>query len=281
MLFGFNPRLVPMNRRYMVQQLRTAIVTARQFGLTTLEFTCTEAMYALGLPTVFGGDFIETLMATKDLRLHLHMFYGHHSIDEVGICDTHPPTRAQFLRQLIQVVEFFEHNRPIDLYVIHSGARVVDVERHMEALIKSLDVIRALYPETRFAIENGRPGTVLEHPDEVLYLLDAYGDIEFVFDTGLAYQTVGCNRELYGFYLRALDRFSDRLAEIHWTNSAPGTPPDRPLHLPLERGVDLRMVARELGRNPRPVHLIETVCTAQPEALARDQRMLWNVLTAA
>lgn len=281
MIFGFNPRLQPVNRRFMVQQLRQAIATAREFGLKTLEFTCTEAMYALGLPTVFGGDFMETLMATTDLRFHLHMFYGHHSIDEVGICDTDAAARAQFLRRLIHVIEYFQDNRPLDLYVIHGGARVVAFRRHMEALWKSLDVVRNLYPEVRLALENGRPGTVLEHPDELLYLLDGYADVEFVFDTGLGYQAVGYQRDAYAAFLRALDHFSDRLAEIHWTNSAPGTPPDRPLYLPLERGLDLALVARQLGRNPRPVHLIETVSTPQPEALARDQRALWSALGAA
>ncbi|GEM_PF-1372159 len=281
MNFGFNPRLVPINRRSMVAQLRTALETARQFGLSTIEITCHEAMYALGLATVFGGDFLETLMATKDLRIHLHMFYGHHSVDEVAICDTHPPARALFLRRLIQVIEYFEHNRPMDMYVIHSGARIVEVSRHMEALWKSLDVIRSLYPDVRLAIENGRPGTVLEFPDALLYLLDGYGDVEFVFDTALAYQAVGYSRELFASFLRSLERFNDRLAEIHWNNTAPGALPDRPLHVPLERGVDLRLVARELGRNPRSVHLIETVCAQMPDGLARDQRALWNVLTAA
>ena len=281
MIFGFNPRLQPMNRRFMVEQLRRAIDTARQFGLTTVEFTLTEAMYALGLATVFGGDFMETLMATKGLRFHLHMFYGHHSIDEVGICDTHAPARALFLRRLVQVIEYFEHNRPMDMYVIHSGARVVEAERHLEALRRSLDAIRSLYPELRLAIENGRPGTVLERPAELLALLDGYGEVEFVFDTSLAYQAVGYHRERFAAFLRSLDQFSDRLAEIHWNNTAPGTPPDRPLHLPLERGVDLRLVARELGRNPRAVHLIETVCAPQPDGLARDQRVLWSALAAA
>jgi hypothetical protein len=281
MIVGFNPRLVPMNRRHMVDQLHRAIETAREFSLNTLEFTCTEAMFALGLPTVFGGDFMETLISTKGLRFHLHMFYGHHSIDEVGICDTHAPARALFLRRMIQVIEYFEHNRPMDMYVIHSGARIVDVAQHMQALWKSLDVLRSLYPDIRLAIENGRPGTVLEFPDEVLYLLDGYGDVEFVFDTGLAYQAVGYNRELYAGFLRALDHFSDRLAEIHWNNTAPGAPPDRPLHVPLERGIDLQLVAHHLGRNPRAVHLIETICTQQPDALARDQRALWNALGAA
>jgi hypothetical protein len=281
MIVGFNPRLVPMNRRHMVNQLRQAIETAREFGLTTIEFTCTEAMFALGLPTVFGGEFMETLMSTKGLRFQLHMFYGHHSIDEVGICDTHPPARALFLRRMIQVIEYFEHNRPMEMYVIHSGARIVEVTRHMDALWKSLDVLRTLYPNIQLAIENGRPGTVLEYPEEVLYMLDGYADVELVFDTGLAYQAVGCNRDLYAGFLRALDHFSDRLAEVHWNNTAPGAPPDRPLHVPLERGIDLPLVARHLGRNPRAVHLIETVCTQQPEALARDQRTLRSALGAA
>lgn len=281
MIVGFNPRLVPMNRRHMVDQLRRAIETAREFGLTTIEFTCTEAMFALGLPTVFGGEFMETLMSTKGVRFQLHMFYGHHSIDEVGICDTHPPARAIFLRRTIQVIEYFEHNRPMEMYVIHGGARIVEVTRHMEALWKSLDVLRTLYPDIRLAIENGRPGTVLEYPEEVLYLLDGYTDVDLVFDTGLAYQAVGCNRDLYAGFLRALDHFSDRLAEVHWNNTAPGAPPDRPLHVPLERGIDLPLVARHLGRNPRAVHLIETVCTQQPEALARDQRTLRSALGAA
>jgi hypothetical protein len=281
MLFGFNPRLTPVNRRHMVQQLRAAIEVAREFRLGTIEFTCTEAMFALGLPTVFGGEFLETLMATKDLRLHLHLFYGHYSVDEVAICDTHAGARALYLRRLIQVIEYFEHNRPIDLYVIHSGPRIVETERHLEALIKSLDVMRALYPDTRLAIENGRPGTVLELPDELLLLLKSYPDVEFVFDTGLAFQAVGYNRELYTGFMRALDHFSERLAEIHWNNTAPGVHPDRPLHLPLERGIDLELVAREIGRNPRAVHLIETICTPVPDELARDQRALWSALTAA
>jgi hypothetical protein len=40
-------------------------------------------------------------------------------------------------------------------------------------------------------------------------------------------------------------------------------------------------VARHLGRNPGAVHLVETVCTQQPEALARDQRALRSALGAA
>jgi hypothetical protein len=270
--FGFNPRLLPTSRPAMAKQLAQAVHVATQLGFEVIELTLTEPMYELGLRTVFGGELLE-LMQTAPLQFHLHLFYGHDGPDEVGISDTNALARSRYLRRLTQVIEYFEANRPIRLYVIHSGARTVGFESHLESLLKSYDVIQTMFPGIPVAIETGRPGSVLESPFDFITFLEACPWAPFVFDPALAYQTVYCNRELFTQYLRALSKFTDRLVEIHWSNTAPGLQTDRPLHIPLEGGIDFELVMTLVGRNPATYHVLETVATS-PAALARDRRVL-------
>ncbi|MCL4543249.1 MAG: TIM barrel protein [Chloroflexi bacterium] len=281
MILGFNPLLTPVNRRSFTNQLKAAIQTARTGGFRTLEITCTESMFDLGLTTVFGGEFLETLIATQDLRVHLHLFYGDHSLEEIAISDTFAPTRAAYLRRLVQIVEFFERNRSIQLYVVHTGPRTLPLSEHLGALATSLDVMRTLYPHLTIAVENGRRGSVIETPHDILSLLERHPEIPLVFDTGLAFQAVGFQRHVYTELLRALQRFDRQIVEVHWNNTAPGYQPNRPLHVPLEGGIDIDLVARQLGHNPRATHLIETMSTRDSEALIRDQRALYRALSAA
>lgn len=280
MLFGFHPGLVPLTKRYIVQQLREAIHVARELGLVTLELACTEDMDALGLPQVFGGEFMETLLQARDLRFHLRLFFGERSVDEVGINDTSPRARAAYLRKLCNAVDYFERQRPMQLYVLTAGPKIADAASHLHSLITSLECVRTLYPDLPLAIENGRRGTLLEQTPELLDFLSAYPYAGLVFDTGRAYQAAGFSRDLFAHVLRAVTRFSDRLVEIHWKNLGPTNPDGVPLHVPVERGVDLPLVARLLGRNPALVHVIAGATTHIAQ-LARDRRALAGYLSAA
>lgn len=281
MFFGFNPLLIPVNRRALTMQLRQAIHTARRFGFHVIELTCTESMFDLGLSTIFGGEFTEELVKASDLRIHLHLFYGHHSLEEVALTDTHAPTRAIYLRRLLDVVDFFECRSPVQLYVVHTGPRVYPLAEHLDALAKALEALRTIYPHVRIAVENGRRGSVVEGPDEILALLKFHSEIPFVFDTSLAYQAVGFHRLAYTKLLKAVGAFEDQIVEVHWNNTAPGFQPNRPLHVPLEGGIDLDLAARQLRKNPHMTHLIETLATRDTEALIRDQRLLYRALLAA
>lgn len=280
MLFGFRPGLVPLTKRYIVQQLREAIHVARELGLATLELACTEDMAALGLPQVFGGEFMETVLQARDLRFHLRLFFGERSVDEVAINDTSPRARAAYLRKLCNAIEYFERQRPMQLYVLTPGPRITDAASHLRSLITSLECLHTLYPDLPLAIENGRRGTLLEQPPDLLDFLNAYPHVGFVFDTGRAYQAAGFNRDLFAQVLRAVARFSDRLVEIHWKNVGPANPDGVPLHVPVERGVDFPLVARHIGRNPALVHVIAGAVTHLAQ-LARDRRALAGFLSAA
>jgi hypothetical protein len=256
----------------MARQLAGAIHSAMGLGFDVIELTLTEPMYELGLRTVFGGELLE-LMQAAPLHFHLHLFYGHDGPAEVGISDSNAVARAQYLRRLTRVIEYFEANRPIRTYVIHAGARTSSVEVHLESLLKSYDVIHTMFPGLAVAIETGRPASVLESPFDFITFLEACAAAPFVFDPAIAFQTVYYNRELFTQYLRALSKFTDRLLEIHWSNTAPGLQPDRPLHLPIEGGIDFEQVMATVGRNPATYHVLETVATT-PAALAKDKRIL-------
>lgn len=279
MLFGFHPGLVPLTKRYIVQQLREAIHVARELGLATLELACTEDMAALGIPQVFGGEFMETLLQARDLRFHVRLFFGERSVDEVAINDTSPRARAAYLRKLYNAIEYFEHQRPMQLYILTAGPKISDSAAHVRSLITSLECLHTMFPDLPLAIENGRRGTLLEQPPDLLDFLNAYANVGLVFDTGRAYQASGFNRALFAQVLRAVSRFSDRLVEIHWKNLGPANPDGVPLHVPVERGVDLPLVARQLGRNPALVHVIAGVVTHIAQ-LARDRRALAGYLSA-
>jgi hypothetical protein len=278
---GFRSPLVPLNRRYIVSQLRAAIDWARQIGFTVIEFPCTEDMSALGLDAVFDTDFLDVLRSTRDIRFHGHVLFGERSIDEVGTSDTHPSARAAYMRKLYEAIDFFERKRPLQLYVLEAGPKIVDAPTHLGSLFQSLDCLRTLYPHIPMGLRNGPPGTLLSHARECLDVLDGFANVSLVFDTGWAYQAVGYSRELFERTVRSLVRFADRIASIHWRNLGPGTRSQVPLHIPIERGLDLALVARHLGRNPALVHCIQSTACQDQVLLARDRRALLRLLNAA
>ena len=67
------------------------------------------------------------------------------------------------------------------------------------------------------------------------------------------------------------------MAEIRWHNTAPGQSTSIPLHIGLERGIDLHRVMRSIGRNPGTVHMIDTV-GLNPAGLIREVRVLQSAM---
>jgi len=194
---------------------------------------------------------------------------------DAGISNPSAYPRSVHLRRLAQVIEFFESNNAMQLYLLHAGARSAAFETHLAALRRSLDALDSLYPGVPLALVNDRPGGVLERPSDFLDLLDASPNLRFVFNTGLGYHAVHFNPEAYNWLLRGLNRFDERLAEIHWSNGAPGEGLDKPIHASLEKGLDVNRTLRTIGRNPAVVHLFETVGGSVP-ALARERRAVSN-----
>ena len=152
----------------------------------------------------------------------------------------------------------------MQLYLIHAGWRTAAFETHLRSLRRSLDALDTLYPGVPLALTNDRPGGVLSQPNDFLELLEASPNLRFVFNTGLAYHAVDYNAEAYAWLLRSLARFEERLAEIQWSNGAPGEGLNRPLHVNLERGLDIHRTIRTIGRNPAIVHLFGTVGGQRP-----------------
>jgi hypothetical protein len=274
MRFGFNPRIEATTKPEMLQRLLQALEAAEELGFDVIELSLTERMYELGLRTVFGGEMLELMNAARP-RFHLHIFPPNERRSDPGISHPSAYPRSVELRRLIQVIEFFEANHPMQLYLLHAGHRTSAFETHLKALRRSLDTLDTLYPGLPMALLNGSPGTVLERPSDFLELLDAVPNLRFVFNTGLGYRAVDYNPEAYSWFLRGLGRFEDRLAEIQWSDGAPGSGPNRPLHVQLERGVDVARTIRTIGRNPAVVHLFDTVGTSVP-ALAKERRAVYN-----
>ncbi|HEX2184450.1 MAG TPA: hypothetical protein VHN78_02965 [Chloroflexota bacterium] len=274
MRFGFNPGIDATTKREMIFRMREAAVTAEELGFDVIEVTLTERMYELGLRIVFGGELLE-LMRSMRQRFHLHLFPPDQRTNDAGISHTSAYARSVQLRRLIQVIEFFEANHPMQLYLLHAGQRSAAFETHLKSLQRSLDALETLYPGLPLALTNDWPGGILAQPGDFLSLLDAAPNLRFVFNTGLGYHAVDYNPDAYSWFLRSLGRFEERLAEIQWSNGAPGSGINRPLHLDLERGLDIQRTLRLIGRNPAIVHLFDTVGGSVP-ALARERRAVYN-----
>jgi hypothetical protein len=274
MRFGFNPRMDSTTKRAMAHHLMAALEAAEELGFDVVELSLTERMFELGLRTVFGGELLDLVGAARQ-RFHLRLFPADARTRDPGISDPSPYPRSLQLRRLIQVIEFFEANHPMQLYLLPAGQRTAAFETHLKSLRRSLEALDTLFPGLPIALTNDWPGAVLERPPDFLELLDASPNLRFVFNTGLGYRAVDYNPDAYSWFLRSLGRFEERLAEIHWSNGAPGAGPNRPIHLNLERGVDVPRTIRTIGRNPAVVHLFDTVGVSVP-ALARERRTVYN-----
>lgn len=274
MRFGFNPRIEATNKPAMIQRLRLAIEAAYELDFDVIELSLTERLFELGLRTVFGGELLD-LLSTSPLRFHLHLFPPDERSVDPGISNPSAYPRSVELRRLSQVIEFFESNHPMQLYLLHAGIRRAAFETHLGALRRSLDALDTFYPGVPLALVNDRPGSVLARPSDFLELLDASPNLRYVFNTGLGYHAVDFNSDAYQWFLRSLGRFEERLAEIQWSNGAPGAGINKPIHATLEQGVDVHRTVRTIGRNPAVVHLFDTVGDSVP-ALARERRTVYN-----
>ena len=274
MRYGFNPRFMPTSRAGLVHQLREALLVAERLEFGVIEFSISTIIFDFTLNTVFGGEFLDLLQRAKP-RFQVNIFPFDPRDEEPGMSDPSPYPRSLALRRLIHVIEFFETQHPMGLYIIHAGAKRYAGETHLASLRRALAALDTLYPGLPLAIVNDHQGAVLGRPQVFLELLDATPNLRFVFDTGLAWRAVDYDRDSYGWLLRSLKRFDDRLAEIHWSNGTPGTGPNRPLHVMADDGLDIAGTLGMIGRNPALVHLFETV-GAHQHALARERRCLYN-----
>lgn len=277
MRFAFNPQLVPLSRRSYIEQLRLAVANARELGFDIIELTLTGPEYALGLETLFGGDFIEVMDAAPT-SFHLHLFPDAATGDEPALSDLQPYPRSIALRRAVQIIEFFEREHPLEMYVVHGGRRHGHHDQHLATLRESFRALANLFPGLPIAVQNGIGDGVLSQLDLVLAFLNETQNVRFSLHTGFAFQSVGLNHHTFLDRLGYMRRFDDRIAEIRWHNTAPGLRPNVPLHLDTEDGLDLDEVVALIGRNPGTVHLIETVGNNTP-ALARERRVLHDVLT--
>ncbi len=277
MRFAFNPQLVPFSRRSYIEQLRRAVENARELSFDIIELSLTGPEYGLGLDTLFGGDFFEVMKASPT-SFHLHLFPDSATSEEPSLSDVQPYPRSIALRRTVQVVEFFERTSPMEMYVVHAGARESHYGRHLAAMKESFRTLGDLFPGLPIAVQNGTGGGVLAELDLVLAFLDEAQNVRFSLHTGFAFQSVGMRRHTFVDRLGYMRRFGDRLAEIRWHNTAPGMRPSVPLHVETEHGLDLEEVVALVGRNPGTVHLIETVGNHAP-ALARERRVLHSVLS--
>ena len=272
--FGFNPRFVPTSRAAMVRQLTEALLVAERLEFEVIEISVTPQMYDFGLGTVFGGAFLE-LISRATPRFHVNILPFDARDGDLGMSDPNPYPRSLALRRAVHMLEFFESQHPMGLYVIHAGASRYASETHLASLRQVLAALDTLYPGLPLAMVNDWHGAVLERPADFLDLLDATPNLRFVFNTGLAWSAAGYDREAYAWYLRSLGRFDERLAEIHWSGAAPGLGPDQPLHISAEDGLDAGRTLGMVGRNPAVVHLFDTV-GAHQNALARERRHLYD-----
>jgi hypothetical protein len=274
MRFGLNPRLEATTKRDMVQGLMAALQAAAELQFEVVEISLTERMFELGLRTVFGGELLDLMQAARP-AFHLHLFPNLERNGDPGISNPNAYPRSVELRRIIQVIEFFEANHPMQLYLLHAGHRSSAFETHLRALHRSVDALETIYPGLPIALGNDWPGSVLERPPDFLELLDSLPNLRFVFNTGLGFRAVDYNRESYAWFLRSLGRFEERLAEIQWSDGAPGSGLNRPLHMHLDNGLDVHRTIRTIGRNPAVVHLFDTV-GASVSALARERRAVYN-----
>src|SRR5438552_3105712 len=133
MRFGLNPRLEATTKREMVHGLMAALEAAAELGFDVVEMSLTERMFELGLRTVFGGDLLDLMQAARP-RFHLHLFPPPDRDGDAGISNPSAYPRSLALRRIIQVIEFFEGNHPLQLYLFHAGWRTSAFETHLGAL---------------------------------------------------------------------------------------------------------------------------------------------------
>lgn len=269
---AFNPKLDMADRRRFIEQLRRAVENAKALSFDIIELSLTFDGYELGLATVFGGEFFEVLNASPT-SFHLHLFHDTARRTEASLTDVQAYPRSMALRRTVQVVEFFERNHPIEMYVVHPGRRYDSIGKHLGAFRESLRTLDSLFPGLPMAVENGDPRGALADFDTLLLFLESTPNARISFHTGLAFHSVGTSHSTFEDRLGYMRRFDERLAEIRWHNTAPGREPSLPLHVDLEGGLNAGKIMRILGRNPGRVHLIETVGNSTA-ALARERRAL-------
>ena len=275
---GFNPRIRPENRRRLHERLRHVVEVAVHLEFDVVELGMSTAMYDLGLSTVFDPQSIE-ILDDAPLRFHLNLFAEDTTSNRASVTDVTAYSRSVALRQIVQIVEFFEHRHAMEMYVVHPGRRVTHEAAHLDALRESMRTMHNLFPGLPIAIANAGGQAVLGRIDSVLNALDSARHFRFALHTGFAFHSVDANHLAFEARMDYLQRFVDQIAEIRWHNTAPGERPSVPLHRPLEDGIDLGMLMRTVGRNPGTLHMIETV-GLDPPALVREVRTLHRALSA-
>ena len=275
---GFNPRLVAHDRRNLLKQLRDIVDTAVRLEFNVIELNLDSMMYELGLRMFFDADFI-SILDDAPTRFHLNVFRDAFNRNLPSFTDPNASDRSIALRQFVQIVEFFEDRHPMEMYVVHPGRRMASEASHLDALKYSFWTIHSLFPGLPIAVQNSDDQSVLCTLDNILEMLDSSVAIRFAFHTGHAFHAVDGNQTAFESRLDYLARFSDRLAEIRWHNTAPDREPSLPLHVELQRGINLRHVMRIIGRNPGTVHMIDTV-GLNPADLFREARELRKSINA-
>ncbi len=273
---GFNPNLKPASRRNLHAGLREVVDVAVRLEYQIVELSLATGMYELGLRTIFHSDAIEVLQGAP-IRFHLNVFSDAVGRSWPALSDVNAYDRSIALRQLVQIVEFFEHHHPMEMYVVHPGRKIAPDSSHLDALRGSFRTMHALFPGLPIAVENAPEGVVLSEIDSVLAMLDASTDVRLALHTGHAFHSVDSDSQAFEVRMDYLRRFSERLAEIRWHNTAPGKTPSLPLHVALDRGLDISKLMGAIGRNPGTVHMIDTV-GLNPAALLREARTLHRAI---
>ena len=273
---GFNPHLAPQSRRRLHERLREVVDIAVRLEFEIVELNLSTSLYELGLSTVFDGGAIE-ILDDAPVRFHLNLFADAAHGEWPSLTDLGATSRGIALRQFVQIVEFFEQRQPMGMYVVHPGRRAALESAHMDALRESFRTMHNLFPGLPISVENARKGAVLSDLDSVLVMLEATGNVRFSLHTGRAFHSVDANHLAFEARIDYLRQFADRLAEIRWHNTAPGRDPSLPLHVQLERGLDVPKLMRTIGRNPGTIHMIETV-GPNPRGLFREARALHRAL---
>ncbi len=275
---GFNPRLAAHDRRRLLAQLRAIVDVAVRLEFQVVEFSLDTVMYELGLRTFFDADFIH-ILDRAPMRFHLNVFRDAPERRWPALTDPNATDRSIALRQLVQIVEFFEQRHAMEMYVVHPGRRTGPDARHMDALRESFRTIHNLFPGLPIAVENADSGAALHAVDSVLSMLEETSRVRLALHTGRAFHSVDGNHLAFESRLNYMARFADRLAEIRWHNTAPGREPSVPLHVELQRGLDVGTIMRAVGRNPGTVHMIDTV-GMNPAGLFREVRALRRAIGA-
>ena len=272
--FGFNPRLVDTN---IEKRFKSAVLRAQRLGFRVIEFSCTESRFEKGLERVFSPYFFEIAQSVPTIDYHVHAFYD---VQKTFINSPDEQKRKAYVYKICEVIDFFEQRLSPALYVVHSGAKSRhSVEEQIDTLMFSFEEITSQHPEIHIAIENGRSGTLLGQPEDLLSFLNSTESADFVFDTGLGYNAVKCSPTTYIDMLTRLSQHQHRLVEIHWNNMA-STKKNvhNPLHVPLEQGLDFETTMNLLARSAGVTHMIETPCTSD-QTLPKERRVLLDAMT--